>query len=117
MIDAPDQVRTPADAIRIFVARLSERYEIRGTAAYEGFENGAIRRDTGLNLVVVLRHEMQDPASVATDMGWDALALYLESGFRIVPIPVFHGHWQEPASAPDPESILRLKMKSVWLWL
>ena len=105
------------DAIRILVARLSGRYEIRGTAAYDSFDNRFIRRGAGLSLVVVLQHEMQDPAAVAVDMGWDALALHLESGFRIEPIPVFYGHWQDPASAPDPESIQRLKMKAVWLWL
>ena len=105
------------DAIRIFMARLSERYAIRGAAAYDGFAAGVLRRGGGVNLVVVLCQEIQDPAGVSIDMGWDALTLYLESGIDITPIPVFDGHWREPESAPDPEYINRLKTKSVWLWL
>ena len=105
------------DAIRILVARLSQRYDIRGATLYDGFENGGIRRSGSLKVVVLLGQDLADPEMAAVDMGWDALALHLESGFRIEPVPVFYGHWQEPASAPDPGYINDLKMKSLWLWL
>ena len=103
--------------IRLFVARLSERYQVRGVAVYDSYENGAVRRDGALGLAVVLRTEIPDPGAVALDMSWDALTLYFETGVRITPIPLFYDHWREPALAPDPELVTRVKMKSVWVWL
>lgn len=103
------------DAVRRFLARIADRYDMAGAILYGSRARGTHRADSDADVVVLLKGERQRvlPTTLAmADVAYDVL---LETGINISPLPVWIDEWEHPETFSNPALLRNIAREGVRL--
>lgn len=92
-----------AEAVRRFLDRIADRYDVAGAIVYGSRARGTHRPDSDADVAVLLRGEPQRFLDVKLDMADTAFDLQLETGILVSPLPVWVNEWSHPDRHTTPE--------------
>lgn len=103
------------EAVRRFLARMADRYDVAGAILYGSRARGTHRADSDADVVVLLKGERQRmlPTTLAmADVAYDVL---LETGINISPLPVWIDEWEHPETFSNPALLRNIAREGVRL--
>jgi uncharacterized protein len=104
-----------AQALRRFMARVSQQYPTRGAILYGSRARGDHRPESDADLLILLEGERQRfvPTKLAmTDLAYDVL---LETGLYISPLPVWADEWEHPEAWSNPDLLRNIAREGIHL--
>lgn len=107
--------RNTEEAVRRFLARLANRYDMAGAVLYGSRARGTHRPDSDADVAVLLKGEHQRvlPTTLAmADVAYDVL---LETGINISPLPVWLDEWEHPETYSNPALLYNIAREGVRL--
>jgi uncharacterized protein len=103
------------DAVRRFLSRIADRYDMAGALLYGSRARGSYRPDSDADVAVLLRGERQRllPTTLAmADVAYDVL---LETGINIAPLPIWTEEWENPDTYSNPALLRNIAREGVRL--
>jgi predicted nucleotidyltransferase len=103
------------DAVKRFLSRIADRYDMAGAFLYGSRARGTHRPDSDADLAVLLRGEHQRllPTTLAmADVAYDVL---LETGVNIAPLPIWTDEWENPEIHSNPALLRNIAREGVRL--
>lgn len=104
-----------ADAVRQFLSRVPDSYDMAGAILYGSRARGLYRPDSDADVAVLLRGERQRllPTTLAlADIAYDVL---LETGVNIAPLPIWMEEWENPDTYSNPALLRNIAREGVRL--
>ena len=102
-------------AVRRFLDLLSDRYDVAHVIVFGSRARGTHRKDSDLDLAVLLRGDPQrflDVKQIMADVAFDAM---LESQILISPLPIWMCEWDHPEGYSNPDLLRRIAAEGIWL--
>jgi uncharacterized protein len=103
------------DAVKRFLSRIADRYDMVGALLYGSRARGTYRPDSDADVAVLLRGERQRvlPTTLAmADVAYDVL---LETGINIAPLPIWTDEWENPDTYSNPALLRNIARDGVRL--
>jgi predicted nucleotidyltransferase len=103
------------DAVKRFLSRIADRYDMAGAFLYGSRARGTHRPDSDADLAVLLRgkHQRLLPTTLAmADVAYDVL---LETGINIAPLPIWTDEWENPETHSNPALLRNIAREGVRL--
>jgi uncharacterized protein len=103
------------DAVKRFLSRIADRYDMVGALLYGSRARGTYRPDSDADVAVLLRGERQRvlPTTLAmADVAYDVL---LETGINIAPLPIWTDEWENPDTYSNPALLRNIAREGVRL--
>lgn len=107
--------RDTDEAVRRFLARVANRFDMAGAILYGSRARGTHRSDSDADVAILLKGEHQRilPTTLAmADMAYDVL---LETGINIAPLPVWIDEWKYPETYSNPALLRNIAKEGVRL--
>lgn len=102
----PPPSPTTEYAVRRFLERIADRYNIARAILYGSRARGTHQPDSDADVAVILRGEPGNAYRAIHDMAGTAAEVLLETGVDISPLPIWQDEWDRPETYPNP-SLLR----------
>jgi predicted nucleotidyltransferase len=102
-------------AIKRFVDLLSGRYDVAHVIVFGSRARGTHRKDSDLDLAVLLRGDPErflDVKEIMADVAFDAM---LQSQILISPLPIWMSEWEHPQDYSNPELLRAIAEEGIWL--
>ena len=103
------------EAVRRFVSRISDRYDMAQVIVYGSRARGTHRPDSDADVAVLLRGEHQRFLSAKLDMADVAFDVLLETGILISPLPIWLDEWEHPETWSNPALLRNIDREGVRL--
>ncbi len=103
------------DAVKRFLSRIADRYDMAGAVLYGSRARGTHRPDSDADVAVLLRGERQRllPTTLAmADVAYDVL---LETGINIAPLPIWTDEWENSETHSNPGLLRNIAREGVRL--
>lgn len=94
--------RDTENAVRNFLHRIANQYEIAGAFLYGSRARGTHRPESDADVAVLLNGEPQKVLEVTLAMSDVAYDVLLETGVNISPLPVWLEEWERPETYANP---------------
>ena len=90
------------EAVRRFLHRIADRYDMAGAILYGSRARGTHRADSDADLAVLLKGERERVLKTMLAMSDVAYDVLLETGINITPLPVWLNEWEHPETYSNP---------------
>lgn len=90
-------------ATRMFIQKVSERYEIVAAILYGSYARGDNSEHSDVDLAIIIHRINMRHMDISLDMGDIAYDVLLETDIDISPIPIFSDNWSNPSKFSNPE--------------
>jgi predicted nucleotidyltransferase len=107
--------RKTEDAVRLFLRRIADRYDVAGAVLYGSRAGGRHRPDSDADVAVLLRGEHLKALRVALAMSDAAYDVLLETGINISPLPIWLEEWERPETFSNPALLRNISREGVRL--
>ena len=94
--------RDTETAVRSFLARIGEHYDMAGAIVYGSRARGTHRPDSDADVAVLLNGNRRKPFRAVMEMSDAAFDVLLETGINISPLPIWLDEWEHPETYPNP---------------
>jgi uncharacterized protein len=101
------------DAVKWFLSRIAQRYDMAGALLYGSRARGTNRPDSDADLAVLLRGERQRLLPTALAMADLAHDVLLETGINIAPLPIWTDEWENPETYSNPALLQNIAREGV----
>lgn len=103
------------EAVRNFLALISDRYDIAGVVVYGSRARGTHQPDSDADVAVILKGEYQEVIPTALAMSDMAYDVQLETNIDISPLPIWLDDWEHPENHSNPALLHNIAKEGVWL--
>jgi len=107
--------RETEGAVRQFLERISDRYDVAQTIVYGSRARGTHRPDSDVDVAVLLRGNRQDFISAKLDMADAAFDVLLDTGILISALPFWENEWEYPENYSNPALLTNIGREGVRL--
>lgn len=100
-------------AVRVFLDKLTDRFEVRAALLFGSRARGEHRSDSDADLAVLLRGsggEFVATKLALADIAYDVL---LETGIRIQPLPIWEEEWLHAEGYPNPRLLENIRHEGI----
>ncbi len=101
------------EAVRCFLRRIADRYDMSGAVLYGSRARGTHRADSDADLAVLLKGERKEVLKTALAMSDVAYDVLLETGINISPLPVWLDEWKRPQTSSNPALLHKIAREGV----
>ena len=102
-------------ATSVFIARLSDHYELSEAVLFGSRARQTHRPDSDADIAVVLRGVRGQRADAAVDMAGIAFDVMLETGVLIEAVPLWEDEWAHPEHFNNPALIENIRRDGIRL--
>lgn len=103
-------------AVRHFLVRIADQYEVAEAIVYGSRARGIFRQDSDADVAVLLRGAPQASLlHVKLAMADIAFDVLLETGILISPLPIWIDEWEHPESYSNPALLHNIAREGVRL--
>jgi uncharacterized protein len=103
------------DAVKRFLRRIADRYDMAGALLYGSRARGTWRPDSDADVAVLLRGERQRLLPTTLAMADAAYDVLLETGINIAPLPIWTDEWENPDTYSNPALLRNIAREGVRL--
>ena len=103
------------EAVRSFLRRITDRYDMAGAILYGSRARGTHRPDSDADVVVLLNGERLKVLKTTLAMADVAYDVLLETGINISPLPVWLDEWEHPETYSNPALLRSIAREGVRL--
>jgi predicted nucleotidyltransferase len=107
--------RSTEEAVRRFLALISERYDMAGAIVYGSRARGTHRPDSDADVAILINGEHQRVLTTTLAMADVAYDVLLETGINISPLPVWLDQWEHPERFSNPALLHNIAREGVRL--
>jgi predicted nucleotidyltransferase len=104
-----DEQSAAVRAAREFVRRVSARYDVKTVLLFGSRARGTHRRESDVDLAVVLRGSLGKLTDVSLEMSDIAFEILLETNVYIAPLPVREEEWDHPETHSNPRLLENIR--------
>lgn len=102
-----------AAAVREFLARIVDRYDVAEAILYGSRARGTHRPDSDADVAVLLRGEHQRLLAVKLDMADTAFDVLLEADVLVSPLPIRLDEWAHPENHATPALLRTIERQGI----
>ena len=111
-----DQIdRETEQAIRQFLDRIGQDYDIAGAVVFGSRARGTHRPDSDADVAILLRGEHQRFLSTKLSMADIAFDVLLDTGINISPLPIWLDEWEHPENYSNPALLHNIASEGIRL--
>jgi uncharacterized protein len=107
--------RDTEEAVRRFLRRIADRYDMVGAILYGSRARGTHRPDSDADVAVLLKGEHEKLLKTALAMSDVAYDVLLETGINISPLPIWLHEWERPETHSNPDLLHMIAREGVRL--
>jgi uncharacterized protein len=100
-------------AVRTFLRRISDRYEVAGARLYGSRARADHRPYSDADLAVLLKGSRGDPFSVGADMAGVAFDVLMDTNILVSPLPIWEDEWARPETYPNPRLLENIRRDGI----
>jgi len=104
-----------AVAARVFIARVSARYDYSGAILFGSRARHTNRPDSDADIAVLLHGNPGKFVTTKLEMADIAYDVLLETGIRIQPLPIWEQEWEHPETYSNPLLLKNIEREGVRL--
>jgi uncharacterized protein len=103
------------EAVRSFLIRISDHYNMAGAIIYGSYARGTNRPDSDTDVAILLDGEHQKFLTTKLDMADIAFDILLETGVHISPLPIWLDEWEHPENYSNPSLLYNIAREGMRL--
>ena len=103
------------EAVRRFLALVSERYDVAGAILYGSRARGTHDHESDADVAVLLNGEHRRRLPVKLDMAGTAFDVMLDTGVLVSPYPIWVDEWDHPEDFSNPALLSNIGREGIRL--
>lgn len=107
--------RATDDAVRRFLSRIPEHYDVEGAILYGSRARGTHRPDSDADVALLLRGAHRAMLATTLELSDLAYDVLLETGINITPLPVWLDEWKQPEKHANPALLKNIATEGIRL--
>lgn len=100
-------------AVRLFLARVSDHYDMDSAFVFGSRARGTHRSDSDIDVAILLNGEQKRFLTTKLEMADLAYEVLLETDLRISPLPIWLDEWGSPERYDNPDLLRTIQKEGI----